>query len=119
MLNKVWWFFRYVTGVRRTDVERESQAELVLNSWPVRTVLDKKRGQITQNRAVLATLSSVDRVELQQGRDQDFPLNWLLTIYLKSNSRGIEVGKSTDGDQASIVAAKIARFIDVPVTSKT
>ena len=94
-------------ALSQIEIEEESEYKLLLSAdgWPI--VFDKSTNVISHSGRTVATLSSVESVDIAHfinGKRFEW---WVLSLTLRGG-KTLPLGRSTDGVQVSIAAAHTA-----------
>jgi hypothetical protein len=100
----------------RLAIEAESVASLALRSGRTLTLFDRLSRAVTQNDRQVATLGSIDHVQIDEASSVAGS-TWLFALHL-AGSRVVVVGRTTDNSEASLAAARIGTITGTRVVGE-
>jgi len=115
MLRSCWAFLQEFFGIARVRITDDSPMRLAVQYGGSITDFHRQTGDILQNSRLVASFSTVERIELRQVQRAHEPLRWEIGLRLEGD-RHVRVGLSPEPEEASIVAAHIGTATGKPVS---
>ena len=115
MLRSCLAFLQELLGIARVRITDDSPARLAVRCGGSLTDFHRQTGDILQNSRLVASFSTVERVELRQVQRARESPRWEIGLCLEGD-RHVRVGQSPEPEEASIVAAHIATATGKPVS---
>jgi len=103
--------------IARLVVEAESSTSLSVRNGRTLTLFDRLTRAVTQNGRQVTTFGSIHHVRIEEKTREDGTSACLVALQL-AGSRDVAIGRTTDGSEASLAAAQIAKITGTLVVAK-